>query len=252
MKKLIGYLLVGLGGFALGAVSGYTVRKKTMETTFEEISEEEQAKQILKDAGVDPIDIQEKIDTAFQTNQEKMDQLDTQKVSYFKKWKAEEAMNNYDTTTKQEPENVVTADEDLEAGIDQDLLDEMVEDKADPNRPDIEPASIEDWEHWSEMQSRDFDADYDCVEILWFKDGVLTDEDGKPLENPGKYIGFDIPTKFNEIDEETTGDPDVRIVYNHPKGAIYQIIRKHCDYNRKRGMEEFGSDFGGEDENDEE
>ena len=253
MKKLIGYLLFGIGGFALGAVSGYMVRKKTTEAAFEEISEEEQAGQILKDAGLNPIDIQANIDTVFMSNQEKMEQLDTQKVSYFKKWKAEEAMSKYDTTTKNNPDTVVvTTDEDLEEGIDEELLNEMAEEADDQNRPDIEPASMEDWEHWSRMQGGDFDPDYDCVEVLWFRDGVLTDEDGRPLENPGKYIGFDIPKKFEEIDEETTGDPDVRIVYNHPKGAIYQITRKHCDYNRKLGMEEYGSDFGREGEYDDE
>ena len=259
MKKMIGYLIAGVVGYIGGVVTGYIVRKKTTEAVFEEISEQEQAEQIAKDEEKHPINIQKEIDKVFDAvpdgntkpvENEGIIQLDTQKEQYFKKWKADEAMEKYDTRTKEDPEDAVTTEEDLESEFDKDFLNNLSDNE---NRPDIEEASIEDWNHWESLQEDGpNDPEYECVQVLWFRDDVLTDENGKPLENPGKYIGFDVKKKFEEIDEETTGDSNVRIVYNHPKGAIYQIVRKNCDYNRKRSMEEFGGEYdSGEDEYDE-
>lgn len=256
MNKVFKYLIAALIGYAGGVATGYIVRKKTTEIAFEEITEEEQALQMAADEPKEPIDIREEINKVFDgvpdanarpEENEGIIQLDTQKEQYFKKWKADEAMDKYDTRTKEEPEDAVVTDEDIELGQEtKDFLNSI-----GPHE-DIEAASIEDWEHWSQMQEDGpNDPEYDCVQVLWFRDDILTDEDGRPLENPGKYIGFDVKKKFEEIDEDTTGDPDIRVVYNHPKGAIYMIVRKHCDYNRKRGMEEFGGEYGGEDEYDE-
>lgn len=261
MKKIIGYLIAGVLGYAGGVATGYIVRKKTTEVAFEEITEEDQAKQMAADEPKEPIDIQKEINKVFDSvpdvnarpaEKEGIVELDTQKVQYFKKWKADEAMEKYDTRTKEEPEDAVTTDEeDLEKGFDHEFLNDIRE-QDNGHHPDIEAASMEDWEHWMEQQDNGpNDPEYDCVQVLWFKDDVLTDEEGRPLENPGKYIGFDVKSKFEEIDVDTTGDPDIRVVYNHPAGAIYQIVRKHCDYNRKRGMEEFGGEYDREDEDDE-
>ena len=126
MKKVVGYLIVGFIGFVAGGATGWFVRKKTTEVAFEEISEEEQAKQIAEDIeGEDPIkrpvDIQEAINRAFglpdnykgedheednKSNIVSINQLDTNKEGYFKKWKAEEkAAEKYDTRTKEEPKH---------------------------------------------------------------------------------------------------------------------------------------------------
>lgn len=274
MKKAIGYILVGLVSFAAGGAAGWLVRKKTTEVAFEEISEEEQARQMAAD-GEDPIkrpiDIQQAINRAFgvpddykgadadgdeinlvtdkvEELQQGIVQLDTQKMQYMNKWKAEEAADKYDTRTKEVPKHVVTTDEedDLESGLDHEFLDEVVrEERYRRTGADIEAATMEDWDHWLGIQ----DGDYDCVEVWWFdEDNVLTDEKGEPLENPGRYMGFDVPQKFEEISEDTTGDPDIRVIYNHPEGAIFQIIRKHGSYDRKTSMEEFGDDGEDDDE----
>lgn len=264
MKKVIGYILVGLVSFAAGGAAGWLVRKKTTEVAFEEISEEEQARQIASDGENPikrPIDIQEAIDKCFSAvpmdesggdtdgdEAPKLIQLDTQKMQYMRQWKAEEAAEKYDTRTKEDPKNVVATEEeeDLEAGFDHEFLDDVTRrDREHRTGADIEAATMEDWDHWLGIQ----DGDYDCVEVWWFDgDNVLTDENGEPLENPGKYMGFDVARKFEEISEDTTGDPDIRVIYNHPEGAIFQVIRKHGSYDRKTSMEEFGDD-GEDDEN---
>lgn len=259
MKKVIGYLIVGVVSFAGGAAAGWIARKKTAEVTFEEVTAEEQAAEIAKDMGVEiqrPIDIQEAIDRTFGVVKEKPQevpeeskiiQLDTQKEQYFKQWKAEETAGKYDTRTKEEPKDVVLSEEeDLEEGLDPEFLNSIAADEYGRRKdgPDIEEGSMEDWDHWMGVP----DGKYDPVEVWWFdEDNVLTDNEGDPLENPGKYMGFDVGQKFEEISEDTTGDPDIRVVYNHRYNTIYQIIRKHGSYGRKTAMEEYGDEDDEED-----
>lgn len=258
MKKLIGYIATALVAFAGGAAAGYIFRKKTTEAVFEEISEDEQLKQIAEgtDDEEDPItrpkDIQEAIDRHFVAAYNPPEtsgvvQIDTQKERYFKQWKAEEAAEKYDTRTKEDPEHPVASDDeedDLEAEMDPEFLKEAKK-ELPRSAADIEPATMEDWDHWLGIQ----DGDYDCIEIWWYDgDNVLTDEHNGPLENPGKFLGFDVEKIFRDTGDETTGDPDIRVVYNHHEGAIFQVIRKHGSYGRIRSMEEFGDDGEDEDE----
>ena len=219
-----------------------------------------QAQQIADDLRAEfprPVDIQEAIDKTFGVVKEppadipeegKVVQLDTQKELYFRKWKTEEAADKYDTRTKEEPEHVVISEEEnLEEGLDKEFLNSIVQDEyaRKKNGPDIEEASMEDWDHWLGTP----DGQYDPVEIWWFEhDNVLTDNEGIPLENPGKYMGFDVAQKFREIDEDTTGDPDIRVIYNHKDSTIYQIIRKHASYGQKTAMEEYGDEDDDEDD----
>ena len=258
MKKVVGYLAVALVSFAAGGAAGWFARKKTSEVQFEVL--DIQPDQIPVDENGKP-DLEKVIESHFSVvKEEKPDvkkddktedpaqQLDTQKEQYFKKWKAEEAMDKYDTRTKQDPEDpIVSGVEDLEEGLDPEFLDMVQEEEIDAKtRPDIEPGSMEDWEHWD---SQDGDGEYDCVTVYWFTgDGVLTDEDGDPLENPGKFMGFNVASRFEEINEDTTGDPDIRIIYNHKYKTIYQVIRRRGSFARKKGMEEFGSDYRDEDD----
>ena len=258
MKKSIGYLIVGLLSFIGGGVVGWTLRKKTAEVTFEEVTSEEQEEAMKADGMLPeikrPKDIQEAIDQSFGVNGRQvpgnggdadgdkgLQQIDTQKERYFQKWKADEAARKYDTRTTETPKTVVVVqdDDDLEAGLDKDFLNDVSRWQRGGNGADIEEGTMEDWDHWIGIQ----DGDYDPVEVWWFdRDNVLTDEKGQPLENPGKYMGFDVAKKFEEISEDTTGDPDIRVVYNHKEGAIFQIIRKHASYDRLTAMEEYGDD----------
>ena len=113
-------------------------------------------------------------------------------------------------------------------------------------RPTIEVTGEEDWDRWS---SKD-DGAYDCIEVYWFvKDDVLSDEDGAAIPDAGKFLGFDV----KDIFEKTSGDreEDVRYVYNHSQPAIFRLIRKNVSFSRKRGMEEFGSDYDGDEDDSE-
>lgn len=261
MKKIVGYSLVAVLSFGLGAVAGWFTRKKTSEVQFE-VTDIQELNPEDSDLVYRPADVNKAIDMHFQHDtpvmakvtdiQEEDDGLtvhaepvmdvNTQKEQYFKKWKAEEAVDKYDTRTKEDPEDPVVS-EDLEEGFDPDFIGEAEHEAFKANRPEIEPASMEDWNHWISIQ----DGDYDCVEVHWFTgDNVLTDEEDKPLGNPGKYMGFDVAEQFRTVSEEMTGDPDIRIVYNHKQDAIFQIIRIPGKYNRKRGMEEFGSEYDGD------
>ena len=133
-------------------------------------------------------------------------------------------------------------EEDLEAGFDKDFIKDISKQRVGA---DIEEASIEDWDHWLGIQ----DGDFDCVEVHWYdKDNVLTDEKGNPIENPEKYIGFDVAQKFEEYSAESTGDPDIRVIYNHNESAIFYITRIHASYDRKTAMEEYGNDGEDDDE----
>lgn len=265
MKKLFGYLGVAIISFFGGAAAGWMARKKTAEVQFEEVSAEEQAAQIAADlAAKQPVDVYEAINRTFGLDgkekpseaQEKASvkdadgdtdgdstlMMNTQKEQYFKQWKAEEAsVRKYDTRTNEEPKNPVISEEedDLEAGIDNELVSKIIDGIRIKGGPDIEAGTMDDWDHWLGEP----EGQYDPVEVWWFdEDNVLTDEHGEPLENPGKYMGFDVETKFEEISEETTGDPDIRVIYNHKENAIFQIVRKHMSYDRKTAMEEFGDD----------
>lgn len=244
MKKIFGYAIVAVVSFAAGSAAGWFVRKKTSEVKFEVVDIQE-SKSEEGNTATEGGDAENHIDKLFEESVKfAVQEMDTQKEQYFKKWKADDAALKYDTRTKEDPKDPVVS-EDLEDGLDPEFLNDIEEEDIGKNHPDIEEASIEDWNHWSGIP----DGEYDCIEVYWFTgDNVLTDEDGAPLENPGKFMGFDVARKFNEIDEDTTGDPDIRIVYNHKEHAIFQIIRRSGSYARKRGMEEFGRDYRGMDD----
>lgn len=259
MKKLIGYFAVGAVCTFIGGLLGWTAHKKTTEVQFEEISPDEQAEQIANDIYEEkpqkeirrPLDIQQAIDSTFGVYPSVPDapnaptpvQLDTQKEQYFKKWKESE---KYDTRTKEDPENPVISEEepyDPDSGLDPDFMNELNQENQAPARrriaKDIEEGTIEDWNHWLGVP----DGDWEPVEVFWFdEDNVVADDKGEAVENQRTYLGFDPEKIFNEVDEDTTGDPDIRVVFNTHQGAIFQIVRKHTSFERKRGMEEFGDD----------
>lgn len=252
MKKIFGYLIVAGVSFVAGGAAGWFARKKTSEIQFEvvDIQQDEGDGDGDGDAGQNPVSVppekvmetvQETIDRRFDGPGEGEKALDTQKEQYFKKWKADAAIEQYDTRTKEDPENpVISEEEDLEEGFDKEFLENAAEEAEHTAKTGKEAASIEDWDHWYGIS----DGDYDALKIYWFiGDNVLTDEDGSPLEKPGKFLGFDVAQKFDEISPETTGDPDIRVIYNHDNGSIFQIIRRQGSYARRKGMEEFGSDY---------
>lgn len=261
MKKSIGYFVIGVLSFIGGSVAGWFARKKTAEVTFLEVTPEEQAEAMAEDGYTPeimrPLDIQEAIDRTFGISGREvpandngadtdgdhgLQQIDTQKERYFQQWKADEIARKYDTRTQEAPEQVVTTDEDedeMEAGLDKELLNEVERWQRGGTGATIEEGTMTDWDRWMGIP----DGDYDPVEVWWFdQDDVLTDDHEQPLVNPGKFMGFDVKRKFEEISEETTGDPDIRVIYNHKQHAIFQIIRKHASYGSKSTMEEFGGD----------
>ena len=256
MNKLI-KILSGLAVFGAGFAAGYFVRKKT-EVTFEVVSEEEldaiaeedaqNASQSLSEPQEGPStpDVEEEIKEMQNGLTEHSEGIgEGQKIAYFKQWKAEETRAKYDTRTKEEPENVIAEVEDIP---DSDFMQSIEEDiLSNKNRPEIEPANIEEWNHWVGTR----DGEYDPIEILWYEgDNVFCDSEDQVMDRPEKFIGFDIRKQFEKISDETTGDPDVRVLYNHRWKAIYHVTRINGSWGDKKKMEEFGGDAEDDEEED--
>ena len=87
-------------------------------------------------------------------------------------------------------------------------------------------------------------GEYDPIELIWYEgDDVVCDEDGEPLEDSDKYLGFDIAEKFQDEElAEASGDKDVRIVFNHQHHSIFFITRRQGSYSQHKRLEELGSD----------
>lgn len=269
MKKIFVILISAAAGLGVGVPFGWLLRKKVAEVQFVETTEEEQIAAMIANGDEHmipvneneikrPIDIQKAIDGAFAraevpedlqaTVQKDIDneknreagirQLDTQKEQYFKHWKedAQSIAAKYDTTTKDFPDEVADLPDDVKEFIGEG--EEADEDDMATGRPNIDPTGKEDWDRWTVKP----DGAYDCVEVYWFEDDdVLCDEDHEQIENPEKFVGFSVREQFEKTDGGE--EPDVRYIYNHGQRAIFKLIRKHTSFSRKRGMEEFGSDY---------
>lgn len=282
MKGIIKMVAVFAAGLGIGVPIGWFARKKISEVQFVETTEEEQEAAMLangdghlipvdKKAIQRPEDIQKAIDGIFdkpdvpenlgestkkETENEMhreagIRQMDTQKEQYWKKWKqdAEEIAEKYDTRSTEMSEDVTELPEETKQFVESLSDEEYDEDEHfGDGRPTIEPASREDWERW---ESKD-DGAYDCVKAYWFdEDDVLSDEDGAELPFSDKFLGFDPKELFNKSEPNSKDDPDVRFVYNHKQKAIFWLIRRHTSFSRKRGMEEFGSDYDGDEDDSE-
>ena len=279
MKMIFKLGIAVAAGIGIGVPIGWFGRKKMAEVQFVETTEEEQEAAMIANGDGDlipvkkedikrPTDIQAAIDGVFakpdvptdlkekvgaemenEKNREAgMVQMDTQKEQYFKYWKEAEAVaDQYDTRSKDLPDDVTKLPEETEQFVEEAAEEYNEDEHFGDGKPNIDAGSMEDWEHWESKS----DGAYDCVEIWWFdKDNVLSDEDGNEIENPGKYLGFDVAEQFRMIDERMTGNEDIRIVYNHKQHAIFKLIRRHTSFSRKRGMEEYGSDYDGDDTED--
>lgn len=238
MKIWIKLLITGFTCFAGGFAAGYFTRKHTGEVTFEEVSEEELTKYIKADESSDTdkpivVDIPEpaKEETAFAAQ-------DGKKEAMLNNWRSE--VKRYDTRSKEVPDDAVIFNEE---GLD---IPDIDLEKDLNNRPDIHVVDIEDWDECIGSTN----PEYDPIELTWYeKDNVVCDDHDEPVERPEKFIGFDIERVF-EKNEETTGDPDIRIIVNERYRGIYHITRVESSYAIKRKREEFDGDD--DDEDDEE
>lgn len=253
-----------LASFGAGFAAGYFVRKKS-ELKFEEVTEEELAAIAEEDAqnasqslsepheGASGVEDEEEVGSLQKRSEAPLEGIgEGQKIAYFKQWKAEEKREKYDTRTKEEPEDVVTVEDlpetDFIKSIDEDIQNGNVKPvyQKPPVVPTIEPASKEDWNHWVGTQ----DGEYDPIEIIWYeKDNVFCDSDDEPMDRPERYVGFDIAKLF-ETEDEDSGNPNVRIVFNHKYRAIYYITRINGSWGEKKQMEEYGGDVDNDDEED--
>lgn len=224
MKTWIKLVLTGVTAFAGGFSLGYFVRKKTSEVEIEEISQEELDKLVedMKEAGK----TEEASNDIFESMQNPQISQD-EKEAYFKRWK-EDPADIYDTRSSETPEDVVT-DEDVEKI--EEYLDGISE---------IEPGTMADWIKYSDRP----DGEYDPIELIWYDaDNVVCDEHGEPLDETEKFVGFDVKEEFYIADSETTGDPDVRVIFNHKTKSIYHITRvSDTSYSQRKRMEEYGYD----------
>lgn len=256
MKNWIKLVISACAGFIAGGVGGYFLRKKTAEVQFVECSEEELAKLMAENEAAEsdeeparlpeitrPLDIQRAIDGGDTDGDEAVGfvQMDTQKEQYFQKWKTEEIASKYDTRTDVPEETIEEGEEEDEDYNDDDFMDNVAA-EADRvvNGLDIEPGSIDDWDHWSGIP----DGKYDTIELNWYEgDDILTDENFDPVDNPEKCVGSDIDGYFKNVPTYTTDDPDIRVVINHKMRVVYRINRlSNAKYGEKKAMEEFGSD----------
>ena len=254
IAKIVG---VAVASFLGGTRFGIWLQKKK-EVKFEVCTEEEldqavseESEQVEKIPEITrPVDIQKMIDRTFEHSSDAerdtdgdsngLVQMDTQKEQYFQRWKAEEIADRYDTRTKDISYSEEGFDESFINEISQ-PEDQESETAAAGNGVIFEPATIEDWDKWAGVQ----DGTYDAIQVYWYdEDNVLTDDQHEPVENPEVWVGPDIESYFNTISIDTTDDPDVRVIYNHPKKVIYQISRIHANYGQKKKLEEFGSDDG--------
>lgn len=229
--KLWMKITLGVTTFLAGFGAGYFCRKKFSEVRIEEISEEELQQltagqtteevtaEIAEEAQEAPLDIPEPVPDA--------------KEAYFKRWKDETAQ--YDTQTKEPPDDIVVTDEEVEGAEDY-LKDGLSE---------VESGSMEDWRHWMSLAP---DGEYDPIELIWYEgDDVVVDENGVPLEDSDKFLGFDIQEEFEEEGDEE----DIRVVLNHKHHSIFHITRRKGAYSTQKRMEELGSDAYDEDDEDE-
>ena len=62
-------------------------------------------------------------------------------------------------------------------------------------------------------------------------------------------MGFNVSDQFKLVDPETTGDDDVRIIFNHKTKSIYCINRvQHAAYSQLARLKELGHDTDDEDD----
>lgn len=66
--------------------------------------------------------------------------------------------------------------------------------------------------------------DYEPITLTYYKDGVLTDEDDEPVENPDDIVGSDYDSHFGEYDQ------DVVYVRNERMKCDYEILRDERRY----------------------
>lgn len=232
MKLWMKLLLTGATSFAGGFALGYLVQKKTAEVEIEEISEEELEKLTKAAAGK----TEETENDIFETPEIQPIPQD-EKEAYFKRWKEgkeETPAEAYDTRTKETPDDVVTT-EDVD-GIEE-YLDRL---------KDIEAGTMADWLRCMQRP----DGEYDPIELTWYEaDNIVCDDQGEPLEDSEKHMGFDIREQFYMTDDETTGDPDIRVIFNNKTHTIYHITRiSGTSYAVMKRMEEYGRDGYDEDE----
>lgn len=244
MKLWVKLLMAAIPSFATGFAAGYFVRKKTCEVEIEEVSEED-LQNMLNQAQKTAEELAPKDEPEYDGAMK-----EAEKEAYFKRWKS------YDTVSKDPPDDIMAiSEEDLtiepeDKNTEDETPDDEEEDEPEhedisKNRPKIEAGSIEDWNHWSGLQ----DGEYDPTVLNWYSvDDVVCDEDDIPVEEPRKYIGFDIGEMFATVDSKTTGDRDVRVIFNHKLKAIYYLHRINTSFSRKKRQEEYGDDEYDEDE----
>ena len=222
MKPGIKLALSIAGSFVIGFAAGYLFRKKTFEVQIEEVSEEEfdeLTKQIKETDNKTENDIQ-----AFEQPAVPQDE----KEAYFKRWKEEDPGSAYDTRTAESPEDVEVTDEDLNS------ISDYLKDLSY-----VEAGTMQDWVKYLTSP----EGEYDTIELNWYEgDGVITDENDEPLEDSESYMGFDVSEQFQLVDPETTGDENVRIIFNHKTKSLYYINRiPHSAYSQMKRITELGN-----------
>lgn len=238
MKTWIKVLIGAFAGFGGGFAAGYFTRKKLCEVQIEEVSEEELDK-MLTEAQNSPSEAVEGDNEPFGTTMTYDDS--GAKETLLKQWKEQkDSVQKYDTRSTDVPDDVEAINDEIDVSeLDIPGGNEVIED-----------GTRADWAY--ACDKGEDNGDYDPVELIWYEgDDVVCDEDGDPLEDSDKYLGFDIAEKFADEElAEASGDKDVRIVFNHKHHCIFFINRRQGSYSQHKRLEELGSDAYDDDDED--
>lgn len=71
------------------------------------------------------------------------------------------------------------------------------------------------------------DCDYVSVSLWYYRDGVVTNDDGKIITNVEELIGDDFAEHYGEYED----DPDTVYVRNDEQGVDYQVLADYRNYS---------------------
>lgn len=71
------------------------------------------------------------------------------------------------------------------------------------------------------------ECDYPMVSLTYYTDGVVTNEDGKIVENTDELVGDDFADHFGDYEN----DPDAVYVRNDEMGIDYEILKDYRPYS---------------------
>lgn len=237
MKHWIITAIVGTVAFAGGCLAGWEARKRT-EVAFEEVTEEELNAYVQKDQEKPAKEEDQK--PVISDSKSAHAQINTAKTEYASHWvDSESAAEKYITRSElPEGEDPVISDEDL-ANLD--LDEKLVIDDLDDKLPPIEESDEDEFERWLAEP----DGEYQSIEVTWMSgDNVVVDEDGDPIGNHQRYLGFDPKKEFTKMGIPKDAKAEL-YRKNNLLQVIYKVTQYPASYSTRAHQEVYGADDDG-------